>query len=123
VTKKPSLAETHPELASQAIGWDPTTLRPGSNRALQWKCSQGHIWKTMVNARTQGRGCAVCTNRKVVSGFNDLPTSPLDRFRSPWLGPNYGCKANTSNSGLERSREMGQKDQENLNVLHRSRSF
>ena len=75
MTKKPSLAETHPDLAAQAIGWDPRTVRPGSNRGLQWKCSQGHIWKTMVNARTQGHGCVVCTNRKVVSGFNDLATS------------------------------------------------
>ena len=36
-TKKPSLAETHPELAAQADGWDPTTVARSSNEMLDWK--------------------------------------------------------------------------------------
>lgn len=39
---KPSLAETHPEIAKQADGWDPTTLTAGSNKKVDWKCQVGH---------------------------------------------------------------------------------
>ena len=74
MTKKPSLAETHPELAAQADGWDPTTVTFGSNKKLDWKCELGHQWKTAVSKRTSGSGCPVCSGRAVLSGFNDLAT-------------------------------------------------
>ena len=34
MTKKPSLAETHPELATQADGWDPSTFSAGSGKKV-----------------------------------------------------------------------------------------
>ena len=40
-TSKPSIAETHPELAAQADGWDPTTLTAGSNKKRTWKICWG----------------------------------------------------------------------------------
>jgi hypothetical protein len=70
------LSVTHPELAKEACGWDPTTLRPGSNKKVTWECSLGHRWDAAPNARTgQGQGCAVCTGKKVLIGFNDLLTT------------------------------------------------
>ena len=33
-SRKPSLAETHPEIAAQADGWDPTTLTFGSGKKV-----------------------------------------------------------------------------------------
>jgi hypothetical protein len=60
------LRTTHPELAKQAFGWDPTTINAGSHKKLKWQCSDGHIWTSVVHSRTAGRGCPTCAN----SGFN-----------------------------------------------------
>ena len=74
MTKKSSLAESHPELAAQAYGWDPTTLTAGSNKKVGWKCTKGHEWTASISNRSKGRGCPVCANRKLVRGINDLKT-------------------------------------------------
>jgi hypothetical protein len=69
------LATTHPELAAQADGWDPTTLSAGSNKKMGWKCQNGHTWFAGVDSRKRGRGCPVCSNKSVLVGFNDLATT------------------------------------------------
>jgi hypothetical protein len=74
VVKKPSLAETHPELAAQADGWDPNTVTFGSGRKLSWICGSGHQWLSAVNNRAKGNGCPVCSGRLANPGFNDLAT-------------------------------------------------
>ena len=69
------LATTNPELAAQAVGWDPTTLTAHSNKKVGWKCEKSHTWKTKVNHRSNGIGCPVCSNREVLAGYNDLATT------------------------------------------------
>jgi len=71
---KPSLAETHPELAAQADGWDPTTVTKGSNKKVNWSCPQGHTWNATIKNRSNVDACAVCSGQKVLVGFNDLVT-------------------------------------------------
>ena len=66
------LATTHPELAKEADGWDPTLLFSGSSLRKQWKCSLGHVWVAMIKHRAQGTGCPFCAGKKVMVGFNDL---------------------------------------------------
>ena len=74
--EKLSLSITHPELAKQAVGWDPTTLTFGSNKKVGWKCSKGHIWDESPNKRTgRGDGCPYCSGNRVLAGFNDLSTT------------------------------------------------
>ena len=73
MSKKLSLAETHPELAKQ---WHPTKngdLSPekvtrGSDKKVWWKCRNGsdHEWEASVSSRVRGRGCKVCSGWKVV---------------------------------------------------------
>ena len=63
------------EIAAQADGWDPSSVTASSNKVLDWKCNLGHRWSTSVNARSQGKGCAVCAGQKVLVGFNDLATT------------------------------------------------
>ncbi len=73
------LATEYPELAAEAYGWDPTTLRPGSNVKVGWECSLGHRWEsTIINRALGGNGCPVCVGRKVLAGFNDLATTHPD---------------------------------------------
>ena len=68
------LATTHPDIAVQADGWDPSTVTAYSNKSLAWKCPAGHITKKQVNWRTQAKksGCKICANLQVEIGFNDL---------------------------------------------------
>lgn len=75
-----SLASEHPDIANE---WDherngnlrPETVAPKSNKIVHWKCQKfSHQWSTSVASRTNGSGCPICANRKLLSGFNDLQT-------------------------------------------------
>ncbi len=72
------LATTHPDLAKQANGWDPTTVVAGSGKGFGWKCEFGHEWIASVSKRSGGQNCPVCGNKKVLKGFNDLATTHPD---------------------------------------------
>ena len=74
------LATTHPDLARQAFGWDPTTVTAGSNKLVEWQCVSGHSWKAEVQNRSKDKAtqCPTCTGRRVELGFNDLKTTHLD---------------------------------------------
>jgi len=76
IKKRPSIAETHPALAAQAVGWDPTTVTKGSDKKVGWKCELGHQWKATPGSRTRTKsvGCPVCAGKKVLAGYNDLAT-------------------------------------------------
>lgn len=71
------LRSQNPELAAEyssnnPIPSDQITAR--SARNVWWKDSYGHEWKAPVKNRAKGQGCPVCSNRTVLSGFNDLAT-------------------------------------------------
>lgn len=68
------LKTTHPTLADEAFEFDPTSVSAGSNKLVKWKCKLGHDWRAAVAARVSGTGCPVCSNKKVLAGFNDLQT-------------------------------------------------
>lgn len=73
------LATTHPEMALQADGWDPTQARSGSEKRLKWKCHLGHSWTISPNSRTvNDSGCPICGNQQLLVGFNDLATTHPD---------------------------------------------
>jgi hypothetical protein len=40
-----------------------------------WLCNQSHSWKALISWRTNGNNCPVCSNQKVLAGFNDLATT------------------------------------------------
>lgn len=71
------LATTHPELAAQADGWDPSKFSAGSSKSVSWRCARDHVWNAMIVSRTRERAadCPYCTNRKLLKGFNDLQTT------------------------------------------------
>jgi len=74
-TSKPSLAETHPELATEADGWDPSSTTRGSDKKRNWSCALGHKWSASILSRTTGTGCPICSGRTALKGVNDLATT------------------------------------------------
>jgi hypothetical protein len=68
------LTTTHPDVASEAEGWNPTLVSRGSNQKLLWRCPQGHCYESSPNKRTSGRGCPYCSGNRALAGFNDLAT-------------------------------------------------
>jgi len=74
------LATSHPEIAKQAYKWDPKTVVAGTNKKLKWQCSKHHIYVANVSSRTgkNRSGCPVCSNLKLLIGFNDLVTTHPD---------------------------------------------
>ena len=91
------LQTTHPDVASEA-DFDPTTVVAGSNRKMRWKCvTHGHVWEASPDGRTgsRKRGCPVCSNQRVLVGFNDLQTTHPDIAREADFDPTtivYGSK-------------------------------
>ena len=70
------LATTHPHLAKQLVGTDPTTVVAGTNRVLEWKCpDHPHTWKSSGGVRVRGHGCRICAGNLLHTGFNDLATT------------------------------------------------
>jgi len=73
------IATTHPEIAKEAFGWDPTEYVAGSQRTLEWKCSLGHVFSMKPTSRTaQNQGCPFCGKQRLLKGFNDLATTNPD---------------------------------------------
>jgi len=78
------LKTTHPELASEAFGWDPTTVSGGSMAKKKWKCSNNpeHIWLAAINNRVRISGCPNCAN----SGYDQTVDGYLYFLSHPkWL--------------------------------------
>jgi len=88
------LQTKYPEIAEEAYGWDTTTVTSGSNQRKDWKCTEGHIYPSVVYDRTKGAGCPVCSGQKVLAGFNDLKTKFPDIAREA-----YGWDPATLSSG------------------------
>jgi hypothetical protein len=77
------LATTHPKIAKEAYGWDPTEINAGRGSKLKsekrsWKCSAGHVFEATPASRTNPKlmsGCPFCSGNSNLPGFNDLATT------------------------------------------------
>ena len=74
------LATKNPGLASE---WNydkngnlkPTDVTSGSNKKVWWRCKHGHEWQAVISHRNSKKaGCPYCSNKKVLTGYNDLAT-------------------------------------------------
>ena len=78
--KENSLATKSPNIAAD---WHPTKngyvtpekISFASGRKVWWLGKCGHEWQMSVSNRNHGMGCPICANKKVLAGFNDLPTT------------------------------------------------
>ncbi len=59
-------------------GLDPKTLTAETPRKAWWVCEKDsrHEWQAQIDTRAKlGHGCPICSNKKTVSGLNDLLTT------------------------------------------------
>lgn len=65
---------------------DITDVTQGSNRRAFWICSKDnrHRWDTKISHRSNGRGCPVCSGRKVIQGVNDLKSKFPKLIEEEW---------------------------------------
>lgn len=55
------LASRFPEIAAEALDWDPSDVKYGSKQVKQWLCPNGHIYSASINRRTNMKtGCPEC---------------------------------------------------------------
>ena len=74
--EKQPLSVTHPELAKEADGWDPSKVTAGSKKKRNWKCKNNHIYEAVITKRTsRNTSCPICSGRQLLKGFNDLATT------------------------------------------------
>lgn len=43
-----------------------------SNKKVWWKCAKGHEYQATIHMKSLGQGCPICSNHKLLTGFNDL---------------------------------------------------
>lgn len=81
-SKKPSLAETHPELAAQADGWDPHEYSHESIQNVLWNCESGHKWLATITSRVSGSDCPICSSIQILREFTSTDISLVSGFKS-----------------------------------------
>ena len=87
-TLRPDIAlEWHPTLNE---GKTPNQVAVKSNLEVWWKCEKGHEWEAPVYRRSYGSKCPVCSQRKVLPGYNDLATM------YPEVAMKWNCEKNGS---------------------------
>lgn len=60
---------------------NPSDIYFGSVKRVHWICKNGHRWAAPINRRTSKRdhsGCPVCSNQRVLPGYNDLASQNPD---------------------------------------------
>ena len=82
------LQTTHPEIASEwsekNLPLKPDEVNAKSRKNVWWRCGKcGNEWKSVINARVKGTVCAVCAEREVLAGYNDLATTD-NQLLSEW---------------------------------------
>lgn len=50
-------------------------LTIGSNKKVWWICDKGHSYDQVIRSKVKGIGCPICSNKKVLKGYNDLATT------------------------------------------------
>ncbi|MBR3864711.1 MAG: hypothetical protein IKJ19_06350 [Clostridia bacterium] len=61
----------------------PEDFMPNSNKKVWWKCEKGHEWQALISDRNKGKSCPICSNKKILIGYNDLATTN-PKLASEW---------------------------------------
>ena len=90
------LSVTHPDIAKQAFGWDPSQFKASDSHKRNWRCSKGHEFLAASSQRTRpdkSSGCPYCSGKRVLKGLNDLATTHPEfaQFAHDWDPTRYSA--------------------------------
>ena len=73
------LVTTNPEIINlwnyeKNKNFTPEMFSHGSTKTMWWKCSKGHEWKAKISEIALGNRCPICSNNRVLKGYNDFAT-------------------------------------------------
>lgn len=99
-----------PELAAE---WNsekngdisPTSVTATTPKKAWWRCSKDprHEWAANIDSRvSRGLGCPICSNKKTVSGLNDIGTTH-SHLAAEWDPTKNTLQASTINAGDHRN--------------------
>jgi hypothetical protein len=63
------------DYAENALIGDPELLLFRSNKRAWWACTSEHRWEAKVSDRSKGSSCPFCSNKKILSGYNDIAST------------------------------------------------
>ena len=83
VARHKSLSEERPDLLNEwdyekndGLGIYPNKVSYGCHKKVWWLCQKnGHEWQDTISHRVDGRGCPICSNYRILVGYNDLKTT------------------------------------------------
>ena len=72
-TLRPDLLKEWDYEENNKLGIFPNKITVSNDKLVYWKCSKGHSYPMQVYNKTFGKqSCSVCSNRRVLEGYNDL---------------------------------------------------
>ncbi|MBU5399286.1 DDE-type integrase/transposase/recombinase [Eggerthella lenta] len=82
------IESTHPELLVEWAGdlngsLTPDVVKANSSDLVWWRGECGHVWQASPARRAEGDGCPICSNHRILVGFNDL-ASRYPEIASQW---------------------------------------
>ena len=96
--KADSISTLRPDLAQEWNFEKNDSLTPeyfsmSSHKKVYWICDKGHEWQATIRNRVSGNNCPVCSNKRIMTGYNDVATinpqiiEDWDYNRNPNLNP------------------------------------
>ena len=77
-----------------------TEVTAFSDKKLSWRCNKGHYWEAIVSSRSRGNGCPYCSNKKTLTGINDLDTTNPELAKE--VSPDSKIKATEITAGSKK---------------------
>jgi len=102
------LLTLNPQLAGE---WHPTKngiqkpqdFTVNSHKNVWWECKNGHVFQETIDARNRGYGCPICSNHRILQGYNDLQTI------NPILAAEFDVQKNNGKTPAEFTPKSGKK--------------
>ena len=81
----------------------PSDIIYGGVKPYWWKCENGHSYQETINAKKRGYGCPICSNHRLLRGYNDLQTI------NPTLSAEFDISKNNGSTPTDYFSKSGKK--------------
>ena len=94
IEESKSIALEFPELLEEwnfekNNGINPKSFSAGSDKKVWWVCKKNHTYISSISNRVRGRGCPICSGKKLLKDFNDFQSRCPDLAKEWDFEKNY----------------------------------